>query len=98
MKERLVRAFDDPTEDYLQVADTLGVNRSSAKGIIARYLREGRVQERPRGGPNNVKVDEEMRQCLSDIIDENCMLTIRDINGILRGRLPNKPQVHRTVP
>lgn len=98
VKERLVRAFEDPAEDYLQVADTLGVNRSTARSIVARYLREGRVEERPRGGPNNVKVDDEMRQCLNDIVEENCILTLRDINGTLRTRLPNKPQVHdRTI-
>ena len=28
---------------YLMVADTLGVNRSRAKGILTRYIREGRV-------------------------------------------------------
>jgi len=30
-------------EDYLAVPDTIGVNRSTAKGITARYLREGRI-------------------------------------------------------
>lgn len=98
VKERLVRAFEEPTEDYLQIADTLGVNRSTARGIIARYVREGRVQELARGGPNNAKVDEEMRECLNEIIDEKGMLTLREINTSLRARLPNKPQVHeRTI-
>ena len=43
------------------MADTLGVNRSAARGIVARYIREGRIRERPRGGRNNVLVDDEMR-------------------------------------
>ena len=29
--ERIVRAFEDVNEDYLIVADTLGVNRSTAR-------------------------------------------------------------------
>lgn len=29
-RERIVRAFEDPREDYLLVADMLGVNRSTA--------------------------------------------------------------------
>ena len=37
---RTVRAFEDPTEDYLSVADTLGVNRSTTRSIVATYLRE----------------------------------------------------------
>ena len=37
-RERIVRAFEDEAEDYLLVADTLGVNRSTARGIVARVL------------------------------------------------------------
>ena len=58
-RERIVRAFEDEQEDYLLVSDTLGVNRSTARGIVARYITEGRIQERPRGGRNNVRVDDE---------------------------------------
>ena len=75
-----VRAFEDPTEDYLSVADTLGVNRSTARSIVAIYLREGRVNERPRGGRNNVRVDNEMRDCINEILNENCLLTLQQIN------------------
>ena len=39
-KERLIRSFEEPDQDYLTVADTLGVKRSTARGIIARYIRE----------------------------------------------------------
>ena len=63
-----MRGFEDEKEDYLVVTDTLGVNRSTARGIVARYIREGR--ERPREGRNNVRVDEEMRDCLEEIINE----------------------------
>ena len=41
----------------------LGMNRSTARGIVATYIREGRTQERRRGDRNNVKVDDEMKQC-----------------------------------
>ena len=97
-RERIVRGFEDEEEDYLVVADTLGENRSTARGIVARYIREVRIQERPRGGRNNVRVDEEMRDCLEEIINENCLLTLARINGELRRWLPLKPQIHdRTV-
>ena len=72
-KERIVRAFEDTNEDYLMVADTIGVNRSTARSIVARYIREGRIAERPRGGTNNVRVDNEMKDCLNDILNDNCM-------------------------
>ena len=56
-REKIVRVFEDTNEDYLMVADTIGVNRSTATGIVARYIREGRIAERLRGGANNVRVD-----------------------------------------
>ena len=97
-RERIIRAFEDEEEDYLSVADTLRVNRSTARGIVARYIREGRIRERPRGGRNNVRVDDEMRDCLEEIINENCLLTLTQINRELKRRLPVKPQIHaRTV-
>ena len=97
-RERIVKAFEDEEEDYLSVADTLGVNRSTARGIVARYIREGRIRERQRGGRNNVRVDDEMRDCLEEIINENCLLTLTQINHELRRRLPVKPEIHdRTV-
>ena len=85
-------------EDYLLVADTFGVYRSTARGIVARYIREGRIRERPRGGRNNVRVDVEMRDCLEEIIKESCLLTLTQINHELRRTLPVKPEIHdRTV-
>ena len=60
-RERLVRAFEEPDQDYLVVADTLGVNRSTARGIVTRFIRENRVDKRLRGGRNNIKVNEEIR-------------------------------------
>ena len=43
-------------------------------------------------------VDDEVRQCLQDIINEKCVLTQSQINGELKGRLPAKRLIHnRTV-
>ena len=97
-RERIVRAFEDVHEQYLAIAETIGVNRSTARDIVSRYAREGRIAERPRGGANHVRVDDAMRNCLDDIINENCLLTIAEMNRELRVRLPHKPVIHdRTV-
>ena len=54
--------------------------------------------ESPRGGRNNVLVDDEVGQCLQDIINEKCVLTLSQINGELKRRLPTKRLIHdRTV-
>ena len=59
-RKRMVRPFEGSDEDYLKITDTLRINGSTAKGIIARYLRDHQINERPRGGRNNVKVN---RKC-----------------------------------
>ena len=97
-RERLVRAFEEPDQDYPVVADKFGVNRSTDRGIVTRFIRENRVHERQRGGRHNIKVNEEMRQCLEEILSENPMLTLEATNAELRERLPDHPAVHvRTV-
>ena len=37
--EDCIRAFENSQEDYLAVADTLGVNRSTARGIITTFVK-----------------------------------------------------------
>ena len=44
----IVRAFEDVNEDYLIVPDTVGINRSTARINVSRYVREGRIAERPK--------------------------------------------------
>ena len=41
-----------------------------------------------------MKVDDDIKQCLNDIVDDYCMLTLTEINRALRRRLPRKPQIH----
>jgi len=45
-----------------------------------------------------MRVDDEMRDSLEQIINENCPLTLTQINSELSRRLPAKPEIHdRTV-
>ena len=70
-----VRAYEVATEDYLHVADALGMNRSMTRSIIALYIREGRVDQRTRSGRNHMKIDDK-KNSLEVIISENCLLTL----------------------
>ena len=79
-RERIVRAFEDEAENYLLMADALGVNRSTARGIVAsEYLS---IWGRPRGSRKNVLADDEMRQCIKDIINDICVLPKPDKWGV----------------
>ena len=39
-QQRILQPFEDFNEDCLTVAGTIGVNRSTVRRIVARYLRE----------------------------------------------------------
>ena len=41
-----------------------------------------------------MKVEDDIKQWLNDIVYDNYMLTLIEINRELRGRLPRKPQIH----
>ena len=41
-RARLVEAFENNQADYLVLADTLVIKRSTARSIVATYLRTGR--------------------------------------------------------
>ena len=78
-KNRLVWAFEDQDQKYLVLADTLRIYRLAARCIVFWYLREGRIQDRPLGGRNNVRFesfDNVMRQCLQQIVNKDCTLTL----------------------
>ena len=92
--QRIIQAFEDVNEDYLMVAATIRVNRSMARSIIARYLWEGSITERPQGGTNHVWVDDEMKNCLDDILNKICLLTLAQINQELRQRVPRNPWLY----
>ena len=45
-----------------------------------------------------MKLNDDTKQCLNDIVDDNCMLLLTGINRELRRRPPRKSQMHdRTV-
>ena len=66
-RNRIVDAFEND-QDYIQDAETLSVKRQSVRSIFVVYLRQGRRDAIPRRGYRPSKVDDEMRDCLQEII------------------------------
>ena len=92
-KNRIVAAFLDPTKDYVQVAESLGVARGTAWSIVKRYQQDGRVVVRQRGGQRRRLFDAEMTAFVIRLIEESPAYTLQQLNAELRRLLPNKPQV-----
>lgn len=90
-KERLIAAFER-NEDYQELAEQIGIKRTTAWSIVRRFQVNG-VVARQRGGSFNVKCDVEMTQCVTRIVEENPTFTLNQINEALRVELPQKPHV-----
>ena len=95
-RERLISAAERD-EDFIMLANQLGIKRRTAYDIVSKFLRNGRRENLPRGGPHNVKVDVEIREMIANIIEENPLITLDDINIALRQRLPNKPLIQKST-
>ncbi len=93
-KTRIIEAFEQE-EDYIDVARLLHVKRSSAYSIVRRYQENG-IVVRLRGGARHIKVDDDMRDCLIDIVERNPAFTLEQINNELQNILPNK--LHISLP
>ncbi len=76
-KWQIVAAFNRE-EDYIEVARILGVKRTTAYGIVRRHQENGAIV-RPRGGARLVKVDEDMKNCLVEIVEENAAFTLQQV-------------------
>ena len=95
-RNRIIDAFEND-QDYIKVAETLGVKRQTARSIIIVFLHQGRHDAIPRRGYCPSEVDDEMRDSLQEILDNNPLLTFDTINTELRRRLLNKPTISRST-
>ena len=94
-KRRLVRAHL-AHEDYEILADQLNINRSTARGIVARAMRQSdpeAIVDGRRGGATRVKVDEEMKARIREILGSNPAITLTNLSAELQRQLPDKPTV-----
>ena len=90
-KRRLVDSFNNG-EDYLTLANQLGINLSTARNIVRRVRLGGEIA-RPRGGRRNVKVDNDIINMLLELVDVYPEYTLKQFNNALRERLPGKPAI-----
>ena len=83
-RSRLVEAFEGNNQDYLELADNLGINRSTARSIVATFIRSGRRDTLPRGGATHHKMDDDMNNHLEVILERNPLLMRTSLNDNLQ--------------
>ena len=91
-RRRIIDAYKDG-RDYAIVAQELGVRRTTAWSIVAKWQRTGEVTVRPRGGNRPEKIDNETRDLLLMVVEPDPTITLQRLNNLLRETWPDKPQV-----
>ena len=91
-RERIIRAYRDGN-DYVTVARQLGVKRTTAWSVVAKWVRTGDSAASPRGGNQPRKIDNDMIDFYLMLIDDDPTITLKRINEIVRASWPHKPRV-----
>ena len=96
-KQRIVDAYNNPNVDYVEVAATLDIPRGTAWSIVNRYLEDGEVVVRRRGGGRGQVANEEMVACLVECVEQHPAYTLCQLNQELRVRMPASPPISDTT-
>ena len=91
-RQRLVDAFEDGS-DWQELARQLNIKIESARSIIRVWVREGRVERKPMGGPKRQKATAEMKEAILTLVLQNQFITLRSLNQKLREELPHCPHI-----
>ena len=84
-------------EDYVPLAQQLGIKQSTAYAIIRRAERNDGVVNMPRGGRRRTLVSDELIQASIDIVERSPEFTLNQILTELRNVLPNHPRISRST-
>ena len=87
-RQRLIDRYND-NEDFLTLAQELGIQQTTAYSIIAKYVRSGEVEAR-HGGGRQPKVDNESIDFVVLLIQATPTITLHDLNLELRRTFPRK--------
>lgn len=84
LKERLVLAWEEG-RDFIEVARLLGINVTTARSIVAKYLRDGNINDQ-RGGRREewVRLTPAVVNEIVDLVEQHPDFTLEQIRGQLQ--------------
>ena len=92
-RARIIKSYDDE-EDFVYVASTLGIKRSTAYSIVKTYAETGRKTPLARGGGRPKIIDSESIDFLIELIEKEPMVTLKYMKEQLQNHFPHKPSMH----
>ena len=78
-------------EDFLSLASTLGIKRTTAYSIVTRFVKEGRTESIEHRGGRRCIIDDETIDFLVLLLEANPDLTLREMKDTVREIWSGKP-------
>ena len=85
-----MQAYEDG-EDFLSLAYTLGIKRTTAYSIVTCYVKEGRTDSLGHRGGRSCSIDDETIDFMVLLLEANPSLTLRELKETVRETWTNKP-------
>ena len=86
-RDILVAAYENGN-DYIQIAEYLGMKKRMAYALIKRYKDTGMVEALPTGGNRSSVLNDEMKRVLISFVEEKPTSTLMELAGKLREQFP----------
>ena len=95
-RDRLIDAFNH-NQDYITLAEQLGIKRQTARNIIVRFQQNGRRNILQRGS-THIKVTEHMVAAMVEYVEQKPTITLKEIRQKLIVNFPhNEPITVQTI-
>ena len=88
VREAIIRAFEE-NQDFMKVAEILGVKRSTAYKIVAKFKASGQREALLRGGCRPHVITDDMRAALVTFVEEKPTVTLGELRAKLGERFPD---------
>ena len=91
-RQRLITAFEQDS-DWIALAEQLGIMRQSARSIIIKFRRTGRVIANQKGGKTYEKINEKLGRCILEEVEMKPTITLKEIRQMAVRDFPTNRHV-----
>ena len=95
-RSRIAQAYEDG-EDFLTLAHSLGVKRTTAYSIVSTYVKEGRTETLGQRGGRQKIIDNETLDFISLLLEATPQQPLRQIKQTIREIWPTKPHFNEAT-
>lgn len=87
LRERIVAAWEEGSRTRQEIADDFGVSACFIRNLMRQWRRTGSLAPKPRSGGRKPALDEQGRQVLRELVEQQPDATLAELKKRIRGRV-----------